>query len=149
MGLVLPNNLKGPYNATCTFTSCLNWNVCWQCVKIHPVFLFVISLNVFPFLKSRCLSVWHHTDGGPSHDCWLTEEFQHRLHWCLTSDPPWVSCHQLFQRRSRCRQEWLLSDRGVLLLDVLMYIAVTIYSRHLSRWRRLRLVLKGICPRST
>ncbi len=24
-------SLKGSY-ATCTFTSCLNWNVCWQCV---------------------------------------------------------------------------------------------------------------------
>ncbi len=24
--------LKGSYNAICTFASCLNWNVCWQCV---------------------------------------------------------------------------------------------------------------------
>ncbi len=26
----------------------------------------------YPFLKLSCLSVWRHTDGGPSHDCWLT-----------------------------------------------------------------------------
>ncbi len=76
--------------------------------------------------------MWHHTDGGPSHDCWLTGAFQHRLHWCLTSDPPWVICHQLFHRRSRCRQEWLLRDWGVLLLDVIMNTAVVIYSRHLN-----------------
>ncbi len=25
-------SLKGPYNATCTLTSCFNINVCWQCV---------------------------------------------------------------------------------------------------------------------
>ncbi len=121
-------------------------------IKIHPVFFFLSTKIFTPFsyrADFRCLSVWHRTDGGPSHDCWLTEEFQHRLHWCLTSDPPGVNCHQLFQRRSRCRQEWLLSDRGVLLLDVITNIAVTIYSHHLSRWRRLRLVLKGICPRST
>ncbi len=46
---------------------------------------------------------------------WLTGVFQHRLHWCLTSDPSWVSCHQSFHRRSRCRQ-------------VIMNIAVVIYS---------------------
>ncbi len=73
--------LKGSYNATCTFTSCLSWNVCWQCVhnhpimiKIHPVF-FVILLNVFPFLKSSRMPMWRHTDGGPSHNCWLTVAF--------------------------------------------------------------------------
>ncbi len=122
-----------PYNAT----------------NLASVFFFVISLNVFHFLKSSRLSVWCHKDGGPSHDCWLTVAFQHRLHWCLTSDPPWVSCHQLFHRRSRCRQEWLLSDWGVLLLDIIMNIAVIIYSRHLSGWRGLRFVLKGMRPRST
>ncbi len=42
-----------------------------------------------------------------------------------------------------CRQEWLLSVWGVLLLAVIMKIAVVIYSRHLSGWRGLRLVLKG------
>ncbi len=42
-----------------------------------------------------------------------------------------------------CRQEWLLSVWGVLLLAVIMKIAVVIYSRHLNGWRGLRLVLKG------
>ncbi len=98
---------------------------------------FVILLNVFLFLKSSHLSLWRHTDGGPSHDCWLTVAFQHRLRWCLTSDPPWVSCHQLLHRQSKCRQEWLLSDCGVLLLDVIMNIAVDMYSHHLSDWRGL------------
>ncbi len=37
--------------------------------KNPPSVFFVISLNVFPFLKSSRLSVWRHTDGGPSHDC--------------------------------------------------------------------------------
>ncbi len=103
-------------------------------------------LFFYPFLKSSYLSMWRHTDGGPSHDCWLTVAFQHRLHWCLTSDPPWVSGHQLFHRRSRCRQEWLLSDWGVLLFHVIMNMAVVIYSRHLSGWRWLRLVFKGKKP---
>ncbi len=43
--------------------------------KNPPSVFFVISLNVFPFLKSSRLSVWRHTDGGPSHDCWLTAAF--------------------------------------------------------------------------
>ncbi len=51
-----------------------------------------------------------------------------------------------------CRQEWLLRVWRVLLLAVIMKIAVVIYSRHLSGWRGLRLVLKGKKtnpPRST
>ncbi len=81
-------------------------------IKIHCV---------YPFLKSSRLAMWRHTDGGPSHDCWLTS-------YHLTSDPPWVSCHQLFHHCSRCRQEWrlVLSDWGVLLLDIIMNIAVVI-----------------------
>ncbi len=52
----------------------------------------------------------------------------------------------LFRCQSRSRQECLLSDWGVLLLDVIMSIAVVIYSRHLSGWRRsgLLLFLKGM-----
>ncbi len=118
------------------------------------VFFFVIKcLNVLfkclPLSQIELISVWRHTDKAPPTIVWLTGVFQHRLHWCLTSDPSWVSCHQSFHRRSRCRQEWLLRDWGVLLMDVIMNIAVVIYSRHLSRWRRLRLVLKGMRPRST
>ncbi len=102
--------------------------------------LFIIS----PFSYQadlRCLYVWRHTDPCHSHDCWLTLAFYLRLRpeWTVISPP-------LFQHRSRSRQEWLLSDWGVLLLDVIINIAVIIYSRHLSRWRRsgLPLFLKGI-----
>ncbi len=57
----------------------------------------------------------------------------------------------LFHCWSRCRQECLLSDRGVLLLNVIMNIAVIIYSHHLSCWRHrgLHLFVKGMHPRST
>ncbi len=43
----------------------------------------------------------------------------------------------------------LLSDCGVLLLDVIMNIAAVIYSLHPSGWRGLRLVQKGKRPQST
>ncbi len=47
--------------------------------------------------------------------------------------------------RSISRQECLrLSDWGLLLLDVIMNIAVIIYSRHLSRWRRKGLTLLSL-----
>ncbi len=67
----------------------------------------------------------------------------------MCTQPPYNDKNKpLFRRRSRCRQECLLSDWGVLLLDVIMNTAVVIYSRHLSRWRRsgLLLFLKGMCP---
>ncbi len=113
------------------------------------VLIFSSSKICIPFSnRAVCLCDVTRTEAPPT-IVWLTEAFQHRLHWCLTSDLPWVSCHQLFHRRSRCRQECLLSDWGVLLLDVIMSIAVVIYSSHLSRWRGLCLVLKGMRPRST
>ncbi len=108
--------------------------------KIHPVFLFNL-LKSYPFLNSSRLSVWRHTDGGPSHDCWLRVAlFQHRLHWCLTSDPPWVNCHQMFYRRSRCRQDWLPKR--------LRCFVVGCNNDHISSHLlgRLRLVLKGNAP---
>ncbi len=42
--------LKGSYNATCTFASCLNWNVCCQCVYTQPPY------NEKNILKSLPLS---------------------------------------------------------------------------------------------
>ncbi len=30
-------------DATCTFTSCLNWNVCWQTQPPYKVYFFLIS----------------------------------------------------------------------------------------------------------
>ncbi len=62
----------------------------------------------------------------------------------LTLDPPWVSWELSaivstpVQGKTRCLR---LSDWGVLLLDVIINIAVVIYSRHLSRWRRRGLTL--------
>ncbi len=78
-------------------------------IKIHPVFF--LSTKIFTPFSNRavCLCDFTRTEAPPT-NCWLTVVFQHRLHWCLTSDPPWVICHQLFHHRSRCRQEWLLID---------------------------------------
>ncbi len=65
-----------------TFTCCLNWNVCWQCVyTTHPImikihsFFFISRYMISPFSNLavlRFLTVWRHMDSGPSHDCWLT-----------------------------------------------------------------------------
>ncbi len=128
--------LKGSLDVTCTFTSCMNWNVCWQCVhkhpimiKIHPVFFF-ISFNTFPFLKS-CRSqmpvcVTSHRQAPPT-IVWVTVAFYPRPALSELS-----SVHHCF---TAC----LLSDWSVLLLDVIN--AVIIYSRHLSRWRHGGLLL--------
>ncbi len=66
----------------------------------------------------------------------------------LTLDPPeWAEWTEWSVNspplcRLRGRQEcFLLSDWGVLLLDVIMNIAVIIYSWHLSCWRRRELTL--------
>ncbi len=106
------------------------------------VFLgFLISLSHFPFLISSHsqmpVCVMSHRP-RPSHDCWLALAFHHP-EWAVISPP-------LLHRRTRSRQECLLSDWGFLLLDVIMNIAVVIYSRHLSRWRwsGLPLFLKGM-----
>ncbi len=89
----------------------------------------------------------------PFSDSWLCDVTQAKAppttvdwHWCFTLDPPW-SVRHCFDAGAG-RPEWLLSYWGVLLLDVIMNIAVVIYSRHLSRSRRcgLCLFLKGMCP---
>ncbi len=65
----------------------------------------------------------------------------------LTLDPPWVSLELSaivstpVQGKTRCLR---LSDWSVLLLDVIMNIAVVIYSWHLSRWRRRGLTLLSV-----
>ncbi len=107
---------------------------------------FFISLNHFPFLIS-------------SHSQILGRVTSHRPRplprllidtGVLSQTRPEraVISPPLFRRRSRCRQEWLLRDWGVLLLDVIMNKSVIIYSRHLSRWRcsGLLLFLKGMHP---
>ncbi len=70
---------------------------------------------------------------------WMQNSLLHAV-WtemCLGSvcpQPPYNDKNTpLFRHRSR--QECILSDWGVLLLDVVMNIAVVIYSRHLSCWR--------------
>ncbi len=123
--------------------------------KDPPSVFFFYLVKSFPLSQIEPISdacLCDVTQTGPSHNSWLTVAFQHRLDWCLTLDPPWVSCHQfIIVSPPGYRQEWLLSDLSILLLDVIMNIAVVIYSRHLNRWRRsgLRLFLKGMRPRST
>ncbi len=81
--LIKYNSLKGSSDATCSFTSCLNWNVCWQCIHNHSIIIkiFLISLNHFPFLISSYsqmpVCVTSHRP-RPSHDCWLTLAFYFR-----------------------------------------------------------------------
>ncbi len=66
-------------------------------------------------------------------------------HCRFITDPLWVTA---VDSRSRGRHEYLLSDSGVLLLDVIINKAVVVYSRHLNLWRHrwLCLILKGIRP---
>ncbi len=78
-------------------------------------------------------------DEGRSHGCWVTvPSYLRPVLSELSSVQP-----ASFHRQSRCRQEWLHRDWGVLLLDVIMNIAVVIYSRHLSRWRVDYFVCEG------
>ncbi len=115
--------LKGTLDAKFTFTWCLNLHNHSIGIKIHPL------SQSKPF-----------TDSGQS-DVTLPRPLPRLLmdtavlaHTC----PEWaVNSLPLFR-----------SDWGVLLLDVIMNIAVLIYSQHLSRWRLsgLLLFLKGMCP---
>jgi len=108
--------------------------------KQHNVFIFDHNKTV-SCTPNQCIIIisegsWCDTEDW-SNDCWKFT----RPEWTVIRPP-------LFQWQSRCRQGCLLSDWGVLLLDVIMNIAVVIYSRHLSRWRRseLRLFLKRMRP---
>ncbi len=107
-------------------------------IKIHPVF-FLIPVLKSPFSNQavlKFLSEWHSSaQATPTIVDWQD---------CLTLDPPWESWELSaivstpVQGKTRCLR---LSDWGVLLLDVIMNIAVVIYSRHLSHWRRRGLTL--------
>ncbi len=116
-------------------------SVCTQPIKIHQVFFFYL-------LKSLSLSQIKPSVRVTSHgrrllprlliDSFITDcTGQH-------SELLWVSCHQLFHHRGRSRQEWLLSDWGVLLLDVIMNIAVVIYSQYGLLWKELFLTDKKV-----
>ncbi len=85
------------------FTCCLNINVCWKCVHIHPIMIKIHPV-VFkiPFLKSGCSEIpvrmtWF--CAGCSYDSWLTtssylrpalSELRAVRHcvnpWCVFSD---------------------------------------------------------------
>ncbi len=100
--------------------------------KDIKLIIFKILINHWPIWKIN-----------PFSGSWLCDSTQAKApptivdwHCLLTLDPPWVSSQQsaIVWRQSRSRQEWLLSDWGVLLLDEIMNIAVVIYSLHLSRW---------------
>ncbi len=101
-------------------------------IKIHPVFFFkfpqIIRSQIKPFTDS-----WQSSSAQapPTTIDW---------HGRFSIDPPWESCLPLFRCRSRCRQNCLLSDWGVLLLDVIMNIAVVMYSWHLSPGAPLRIL---------
>ncbi len=113
--------------------------------KSQPsVFFFLIPINNNPFLKSsRSQILVCVTSHRPRPLPLLLIDTgvlpSTRPEWSVISPP-------LFRCRSRCRQKFLLSDWGVLFLDVIMNIAVIIYSRHLSRWRRsgILLFIKGM-----
>ncbi len=110
-------------------------------VWTHPSYNDTKSSQCFflnPYLKSpfwnqailRFLSEWRSSvQTAP-----MIVDWQGHLSW----DPPRVSCHQstivstLVHGKTRRLR---LSDLGFLLLDVIMNIAVVIYSQHLSRWR--------------
>ncbi len=90
-----------------------------------------IPILKYPFSNQavlRFLSEWHSSVQAPP----TIVDWQDRF----TLDPPWVNCHPStivstpVQGKTRMFAIW-----GVLLLDVIMNIAVIIYSRHLSCWR--------------
>ncbi len=117
--------------------------MCVGSVCTHPSYNDKNPPSVF-FFKSpfsnqavlRFLSEWHSSvQAAPTRVDWQDR---------LTLDPPWVSWELSaivstpVQGKTRCLR---LSDWGALLLDVIMNIAVVIYSRHRSRWRRRGLTL--------
>ncbi len=97
--------------------------------KNPPSVFFLIPILKSPFSNQavlRFLSEWR----SYAHNSWLTR-------------PSYLILQSLL--RCRGRQECLrLSDWGVLLLDVIMNIAVIIYSWHLSRWRHRGLMLLSV-----
>ncbi len=103
-------------------------------IKIHPLVILKSPFSNQAVL--RFLSEWRSSaQNSPTIVDWQGH---------LTLDPPWVSWELStivstpVQGKTRCFQ---LSHWGVLLLDVIMNIAVVIYSRHLSCWRRRGLTL--------
>ncbi len=94
-------------------------------IEIHPVFFFCYPYFKILFLKSGC-SCQNSVQAPPTIVDW-----QERFTLAL---PPWVSW-ELSSGAGKTRY-LQLSDWGVLLLYVIMNIAVVIYSRHLTRWRR-------------
>ncbi len=116
-------------------------------IKIHPVFFFNL-VKSFPLsqiepISDACLCV---TQTGPSHDCLIDSSVSAQTGLVSYLSPALSELSSV--RYCWCRHEWLLSDWGVLLLDVIMNTAVLIYSRHLSHWRRsgLHLFMKGMRP---
>ncbi len=96
-----PTWFKGAIRCKIHITGCLNLNVCWKCVYIHPIMI-KIHQQFFlkrPTLKSpfsnqavlRFLSEWHSSVQAPP----TIVDWQGRL----SLDPPWeswvnwVSCH--------------------------------------------------------
>ncbi len=122
-------------------------HTCVGSVWTHPSYHDKNTPSAFFFYSPQIISTiflsnWCHTGRPLPHLLTNTGiSTLTRSEWAVKSPP-------LFWLQSRSRQEWLLSDWGALLLDVIMNIAGVIYSQHLSRWRRrgLLLFLKGIPP---
>ncbi len=85
--------VKGVIGCKIHFSSCLNINVCWKCVhihpimiKIHPEFFFFIPILKSPFSNQavlRFLSEWRSSvQAAPT----IVD-----LQDCLTLDLPWVN----------------------------------------------------------
>ncbi len=121
--------------------------MCFGSVCTHPSYNDENLPSVFfflPILKSpfsnqavlRFLSEWCNSVQAPP----TIVDWQ----GCVTLAPPpeWAeSCLPPVQGKTRCLR---LSDWGVLLLDVIMNIAVVIYSRYLSRWKCRGLTLLSL-----
>ncbi len=101
--------------------------------KNPPSVLFLIYSNLYPFFKSSRLSVWCHTDGGPSHNSLIDSSVSAQTALVSYLRPALSELSSVVSLLSSCRQEWLLSYWGVLLLKVIMNIAVFIIPLTLTR----------------
>ncbi len=124
----------------CVYTTTLLWYKSTQCFLFYPN-----KSKPTPFSNQavhRLLAGWRSSaQASPMIVDWQ---------WCqslvLSQTALTVISLLLFWHWSRCRQECFLINWGVLLLDVIMNMAIVIYSQHLSHWGHsgLCLILKGM-----
>ncbi len=125
----------------------------WMCVGsvcTHPSYNYRNPPSVFliPILKSpfsnqavlRFLSQWHSSGQAAPTDSWLTRSSYLRPALSELRELSAIVSTPVQGKTRYIR----LSDWDALLLDVIMNIAVVIYSRHLSHWRRRGLTLLSL-----